>query len=145
MTDPQTAADVAEPIRRLLDRVGPHADFCLSVHAAKLRAFVAEHDALLADRKRMAAELEQVRGAVAEATGLLHRLAAPNPCSLDNDGACWVHDGYWPPCPHPRGRRFVEAWRTVQAEATERSDAEGAGKGLEGHAEASGRDACPPA
>ena len=62
MTDPQTAADVAEPIRRLLDRVGPHADFCLSVHTAKLRAFVAEHDALLADRKRMAAELEQVRG-----------------------------------------------------------------------------------
>lgn len=162
MTDPQTAADAAERVQRWLD----------AVQAADDRL---GHDlhAVLEDRKRMAAELEQVRtdrdrqrnsaifwrrrayqladlipaeqmpdpdwygegasvalaergeemrDALTVAAELIDRLARPTPCDIDHNGHCGPHRVREAPlpCPHPLGRRFVEAWQKVQGPTAEK-------------------------
>lgn len=44
------------------------------------------------------------------ATGLIDRLAFDDECELDHHG-CHAHNLHSAPCPHPLGRRFVEAWQ----------------------------------
>ena len=186
MTDPQTAADAAERVQAFLDA------WDTTEYLAEMTEVAGPFDgvpalttydlrALLADRARMAAELEQVRGeraaddkrtertmgllaervgmllieveqvrgdlararddssevwlaergkemrdALTAAAELIDRLAFDDECDLDHHGYCQAHNLHSMPCPHPLGRRFVEAWRTVQAADAERSDTEAA-------------------
>lgn len=131
-TDPQTAADAAAAeLTAWLD--GRDANDQLG---RDLRT-------LLVDRKRLVAELEQANAATAEqraetywlvergeemrdaltvAAELIDRLAKSTPCDIDHNGHCGPHRVREAPlpCPHPLGRRFVEAWRAVQSEAAEK-------------------------
>jgi len=188
-TDPQTAADAAERVQAFLDARAPFAvsDVIATVipnagrRSERFPLTASDLTTLLADRARLAAELEQVRkdhrrqlgsavfwrrrafqladlipaaqipdpewddsdesqlaerneelrDAVTEAARLLARLSGPGPCDVDPDGACRGHagfaSGYLEPCPHPLGRRFVEAWGAGQSPTGE--------KGPQSHAE----------
>ncbi len=195
-TDPTTADAAAEHVQAFLNarrEIGDtrmtiafvEPDPC-TIPARMVRLIEPDLRALLAERARMAAELEQVRAAKAanlsdydvallavhevrdywqaqavveweraeqlrdatlEAAELLHRLSGPGPCDYDGDGACRGHDGfaggYLEPCPHPAGRRFVEAWGTGQSPATDGPDREGAQKGPESHGDGRSVDGAP--
>lgn len=131
MTDPQTAADAAERMQRWLDAVREH--------GRRDTGYPDEDDvdSLLEDRKRMAAELEQVRGErdddaerIEYATDLLIALARTSPC-LQEKGGCITHDRYLPEgsdCPHGLARAFIagaKARRSIETTASTAPDATG--------------------
>lgn len=140
MTDPQTAADAAaRRLRGWLD-----SRMVRDPHGRDLRK-------VLDGYARMAAELEQVRGeceasrdAAERANNLLMLLVFREGGSIQLSQADLVRASeslnFWI---NSRAALLADLAR-LEADA-ERSDAEGAGKGPESHAEAPGCDARPPA
>lgn len=73
------------------------------------------NDHVIRERDALAERNEELRGALTVAVELIDRFARDGDCKLTREGLCWWHNGKpVTPCPHPLGRRFVEAWGPAQ-------------------------------